>query len=575
MFRKALPLVIAALTVSCAVPRDELNTAEITRNLESMIPGLMEKARIPGLQIALIRDGDVVWEKGFGVTNSMADNPVTTDTIFEAASLTKPLFAHAVMQMVDEGLVDLDRPIVTLLTSGKVEDFLGHPLDADDFRADWFETITPRHVLSHSSGMPHGESGMPYPLLFEPGTDWKYSAAGYVLLQYAVEEITGRTLDEIISQKVLGPFGMKKSSMVWRDAYEETMANGHELYGEPVSFRKRTEANSAASLYTTAGDFALFASAVISGERLQPDTAREMLTSFIDMTDEGRLGWSLGFGLQQDDHGTAFWQWGDYGIFRNYVIADPKERTGIVYLTNSFNGLAVCSDVVAAGTGREALGNTELEYQPYDGPFYTLLWDAREKGPAAVAEQLPEIIAGHPDIFTSERISGMGEILEGREMYDEAAVFLGYNLEQYPDSGLMMSNLAHTKLMAGDYARARAPYIESLEAEEDPSDPNEIAWIMDYLRAMEEPALVDQTFLQKIAGNYGPRHLHVREGQLYYSRDTTDITAQRPLHAISDDTFALEGVTYFRLRVVLDDDGEPIKLVGMYEGGRTDESMRD
>ena len=584
MVQRVLSLMVTAVLVSCAAPQDRERSAgaseqqgpvAVISDLESSIPDLMRNARIPGLQIALIRDAEVVWEEGFGITSSESSNPVTADTIFEAASLTKPVFAYAVMQMVDGGLVDLDRPVVAYLLPDEVASFLGHPSNADGFRADWFETITARQVLSHSAGMPHGEGGAIYPLAFEPGTDWKYSAEGYQLLQLAVERLAGAPLNEIIANTVLGPLEMEKSSMVWREAYEATMANGHGLYGEATDFRRRSEPMAAASLYTTAGDYARFVCAVINGERLQPATAKEMLTSFIDMSDDGRLGWSLGFGLQQDEQGEAFWQWGDYGIFRSYILAYPEARTGVVYLTNSFNGLAVCSDLVAASVGGDALGCIELEYQPHDGPFYAFLWDVRDNGADAVAEQLPEVVAAHPDIFTVDQISDMGQTLEGEDMYGEAIAFHRFNLERHPNSGRMMSNLAQAHLLADDPGRARELYNASLSAEEDPAEPEKIDWIMDYIQAMEEPAQLDEAFLRTIAGDYGPRHLRVRDGRLYYSRDSTDISAQRPLRAVSSDTFVLEGVTYFKLRVVLDDTGAPIKLVGMYEGGRTDESERD
>lgn len=84
------------------------NLKAVISDLETNIPYLMEKARIPGLQIAVIRDGKVVWQKGFGFKNAATNVPVTDETIFEAASLTKPIFAYAVMMMVDEGLIDLD-----------------------------------------------------------------------------------------------------------------------------------------------------------------------------------------------------------------------------------------------------------------------------------------------------------------------------------------------------------------------------------------------------------------------------------------------------------------------------------
>jgi CubicO group peptidase (beta-lactamase class C family) len=569
-----LSLAVVVVLISCGA-KEPSEVEQTVSSLEASIPGLMDEARIPGLQIALIEDGAVVWEEGFGTTNTEDGQPVTIDTIFEAASLTKPLFAYVVMMLVDDGVIDLDRPVVEVASNELVQDFLGHPVDADDFRADWFRAITPRHILSHSAGMPHGERDTPYPLFFDPGTDWKYSADGYVLLQRTIEELTGQGLDELVASRVLGPLGMTKSSMVWRDAYEATMANGHELYGKPVPFRRRAEPNAAASLYTTAGDYALFTAAVIKGEGLQPATAQEMLSWVVDMSDDGRVGWSLGFGLQRDDRGTAFWQWGDYSIFRNYILANPEQRSGVVYLTNSFNGLSVCGELVASSVGGEALGNTELEYQPAGGPFYELLWAAREGGSEALAGMLPAAVRDHPEIFKPERVSGMGNLLENEGMTAEALVFHSFNLEQHPESGEMMANVAHCEMLAGNFDRAREFFAASQSAPEHASDAESIDWIMGYLQAMESPAQIDEDSLQKIAGDYGPRHLRVRDGRLYYSRDTTDPEAQRLLHAMDGATFMLEGVTYFRLRVEFDEDGRPVRLVGLYEGGGSDESPRD
>ena len=131
----------------------------IISDLETLAPQLLEKGRVPGLQIALIQNGEIVWSKGFGVMSLESREPVTSETIFEAASLTKPFFAYAVMILVDEGVLDLDTPIIEYLPAEEIEKMLGHPLDTEGFRLDWFETITARHNLSHSAGMHHGERG--------------------------------------------------------------------------------------------------------------------------------------------------------------------------------------------------------------------------------------------------------------------------------------------------------------------------------------------------------------------------------------------------------------------------------
>jgi CubicO group peptidase (beta-lactamase class C family) len=109
---------------------------EVVAGLTKAIPPLMAKASIPGLQIALVRDGRVAWDASFGVRNARTGAPVTADTLFEAASLTKPFFAYAVMKMVDEGLFDLDRPVHAFFTRPEIESWLGHSLDAPGFRRE-------------------------------------------------------------------------------------------------------------------------------------------------------------------------------------------------------------------------------------------------------------------------------------------------------------------------------------------------------------------------------------------------------------------------------------------------------
>lgn len=557
-----------------AEPLPPDSVAAVAR-LETLIPELMAEARVPGLQIALIRDGRVVTQKGYGVTGGPDEAAVDADTIFEAASLTKPVFAYAVLKMVDQGLVDLDRPVIEYLPREEVERVLGHTLDAEGFRADWFKTITARHILSHSAGLPHGDGGAVTPVFFEPGSDWKYSAEGYSLLQLAVERLVGERLDTIIDASVLQPLGMARSSMVWRDDLEAKMARGHGVYGNVSEIRKRSEPTAAASLYTTAGDYARFVIGVIDGAGLDPGTHREMLDWAVDMGDDGSVGWSLGFGLQKDDEGTAFWQWGDFGIFRSYVIASARDRSGVVYLTNSFNGLALCDELVRASFGRPPLGCLELEYQQHGSLFYSLFWTAEDEGADALAERLPSAVETDPEFFDGERIADMAVLFEDGEMYDQAAVFHRYNLEQSPNSGTMIFNMAQHRMLTGDFERAEELFNASLTAAEEPADADRVEWIMGYLRATSAPVQIDEAELRVMAGDYGPRHLRVRDGRLFYSRDTVDVAAQRPLFAQAPDTFVLEGVTSFKLRIVLDEKGAPIKLIGLYEEGRRDESPRD
>jgi len=553
------------------------NFKAVISDLETDIPDLMGKARIPGLQIAVIRDGKVVWQKGFGFKNATTRVPVTNETIFLAASLTKPLFAYAVMMMVDEGLIDLDKPLHTYLTRQKIEKELGNSLDAKGFKRDWFEKVTGRHVLSHSGGLPHGERGEVFPIFFKPGTQWKYSAEGYILLQFVVEKLKGKKLDKIILEYILDPLGMKKSCMVWRDTYVGTMANGHNAFSKPRDFLKETKAYASYSLYTTAGEYARFICAILNGERLKRETWKEMLTSFIDMNEEKSLGWSLGFGLQHDSNGTALWQWGSVGIFRNFIIAYPEQKTGVVYLTNSFNGLSICSEVVGRSIGGRTLWKLHHYfdmYRTYNAPYYKLVWGVKDGGIDTVQSLIPELRKKYPEKLSWETIGKAANYFQNEKMYSEAIAIKEYIFKTNPTSGQEAFNLAQSYLLNSDLKSAKVYYLKANEAEKDKVDLEDIDWILDYIQAVQNPFPLNETHMQKLAGDYQVRHITIKDGRLYYFRDGGNAPDARPLFALSKDTFFIKGVTRVRIKVEFDDQDDPIKLVLQYKNGRRDESKR-
>jgi CubicO group peptidase (beta-lactamase class C family) len=548
----------------------------VVKELQAQIPGLLEKGRVAGLQIALIRDGRIVWHGAFGVKNATIREAVTDEIIFEAASLTKPFFAYFAMKLVDEGVIDLDTPLVQYVQREAIEERLGHSMDLEGFRRDWLEKITARHVLSHSSGLPHGEGGTSYPIFFEPGTKYKYSADGYYFLQMAIEQLKGRKLDVLMKEYVLDPLGMTQSAMVWEDAYEKNMANGHDACGIPEDFRKRTEAHSAATLYTTAADYARFVCAVLNGEGLKEKTRKEMLTPQIDVDKDMGLEWSLGFALQTDANGKAIWQWGDYGIFRNYIIAYPEHKTGMVYLANSFYGLDICRDLVALSIGGEARGVEYLGFPRYDSPVYALLWAFMDQGPTVVDTFLPALAAEHPELDEEKAIQTILYILKEGQRSDEVIAYCTFLLEERPSSAGLYAELAEAYLQKDDFADAKAYYAKALEApDKEHFDSTSVDWAMSYMKALEEPAMVSAEHMQEIAGDYGPRHIKFENGKLYYFRENVATKDYLELIPLSEDTFVIRGFSYFRMRFEMDESGKPTKIIGMYVGGQTDQSVRD
>lgn len=548
----------------------------IISDLETLVPRLMEKSGVPGLQIALVREGRIIWDRGFGVKNTGTNEPVTGETVFEAASLTKPLFAYVVMKLVEEKVLDLDTPLLSYLPREKIENELGHSLEEPGFHKDWLEKITVRHILSHSSGMPHGRRGKPYPLLFAPGTRYSYSAEGYYFLQLVIEHLKGEKLEIIMKKYALDPLGMKNSSMIWREGYERTSANGHGYLGSPVDFRKRGQAHAAASLYTTAADYARFVCAVLEGKGLKKETLEKMLTPQVIVDKQKGLAWTLGFGLQEDENGPALWQWGDFGVFRNYVIAYPRQKTALVYLANSAYGLSICSDLVSRAIGGMSRGNIYLDYKSYDYPLYEFIRQVKDRGHTVVLGLVAAMKAKYPEDFSRETIIFLGSLFIEEKRFQEAIALYEFNVKENPGVSEDICLLARARLEKGDLRQAAAYYREALEANKDRTfDTSAIEWALAYIKALEKPMELEADYLKLLAGDYRSHRVEFKEGGLYYSREDAGGGEPVKMIAMSRDTFIIEGFIFFRLGFEFDPQGKPAALTIMYEEGGRDRSTRD
>ncbi|KST64415.1 serine hydrolase domain-containing protein [Mastigocoleus testarum] len=312
-------------------------TENLINNFERQIPKLMQTALIPGLSLAIIRDGKLFWSQGFGVKNLSTKQPVDNQTVFAAASLTKPLFAYAVLKMVERGQLDLDTP----LTKYTEKPYISDPR---------IERVTVRRVLSHTTGFPNWSGSKPVWFKTQPGKKFGYSGEGFLYLQKVVEKITKQPLEKYLQQEILTPLGMNSSSLVWKSAYAKTASHGHNRKGIPKAMSKPEAAVSAGSLRTTATDYAQFLIAMmnpgtVDSPNLTEASLDQMLTPQIKISHS--IDWGLGWGLETTSSGRFFWHWGDLGTFKSFTLSSRESNTGIVILTNSQNGLRISEKIVS------------------------------------------------------------------------------------------------------------------------------------------------------------------------------------------------------------------------------------
>jgi CubicO group peptidase (beta-lactamase class C family) len=203
------------------------------------------------------------------------------------------------------------------------------------------QDVTVRMILNHTSGLPNWASG---PLEFDtpPGTRWQYSGEGYVLLQRAVEQVTGLPLDRFMQKEVFAPLGMTNSSYRWDERISKHLLPGTKANGAPRSTLDLTSPVAAFSLYTSAADYAKFLVVVLSDTGL----TRDVVSSPVVVDKDLGLAWGLGWGIEFGQDDRYIWQWGNNPGYRGFVIASPRTQDGFIMLTNGENGLALAEPMV-------------------------------------------------------------------------------------------------------------------------------------------------------------------------------------------------------------------------------------
>jgi len=334
------------------------NTIEYKLDNETLhkIERVVKEAKLPMFQAAYF-DGKETQFLEFIDEGYRAPAP-KFETVFQAASLSKPLFAYIVMKMAGEGEIDLDKSILEYIEEDRFS----------PEQMEWAKMLTARVILTHKTGLPNwavSPSSEQWPssalmFKFKPDSIFSYSGEGFTLLQKAVEKIKSQSLQQIATQEVFIPLGMNSSSYEWTREdipsldYNLKAAEGFNKEGENRGKGRHPRASSAYTLRTTAADYSQFLRALIAGTGLNTQYYKEIFSPTVNAvrySDRNRpcdssIFWGLGLGVEKNRGlGNIYFHWGDNGSFKALFIIIPKQETHLIYLTNSAHGHSIIDKI--------------------------------------------------------------------------------------------------------------------------------------------------------------------------------------------------------------------------------------
>ena len=361
----------AACTNQDTIKKIDGSSIEL-KTLTEKIEAITKEAKVAGLAIAVFNNNEVVYQNAFGCKNAKLKDTLGINTVFYGASLSKMVFAHLVMQLVENSIINLDTPL---------QNYLKQPLPDIKFEKSWkgfsdlkederYKQVTARMCLSHTTGFPNwrwltdkglDENGKLY-FQFDPGTKYSYSGEGLHLLHFVIEQITGKGLEELAREKIFNPLGMDMTSYVWQKRFENKYCNGHDSNGAPLPKDTEDEAGAAGSMETSLADYSKFLVSVMNKKLLKEPAFNEMIKPQIrikskqqfgpeaklntDAFDTINLSYGLGWGLLKSKYGTGAFKEGHSDGFQHYFIIFPEKKIGVLIMTNSDNGESVFKEIL-------------------------------------------------------------------------------------------------------------------------------------------------------------------------------------------------------------------------------------
>jgi CubicO group peptidase (beta-lactamase class C family) len=433
------------LSLPCAGQSDPVNRIDLYVKTE------MARQKIPGLSLAIVRNGKISTLRSYGFANLEHQVSVTPETIFQSGSIGKQFTAAAVMILVQEGKISLEDKITKYFPDAP----------------DTWQGITIRHLLTHTSGMqdfpPDIELRRDYteeeylasfkkaPLSFAPGLRWDYSNAGYATLGILIRKVTGIFYGDFLKARIFEPLGMTTARVISEADIVPHRAAGYRLVAGEIKNQEwvspSTNSTADGSLYFSILDLAKWDAALYADSPLRQSTLAQVFTP-TTLSDRGTKGYGFGWFTDRVHNHRIVFHGGAWQGFKSFIIRFPGDKLSILFFANSWE----------LRDFKFARGLASLFYPEFALPGIATIEDREPKTSAAVRRVLLQLSKGemNPDSFTADgrsemtvaRVKAMREGLESLSL-PVAVIFLSELVERRDENNLrvfryLLTDIAQT-----------------------------------------------------------------------------------------------------------------------------------
>ncbi|EAR01462.1 serine hydrolase [Maribacter sp. HTCC2170] len=585
---KLLTLLLALLlsfTISAQKEKKEID--QFVNELDQKIPQLLNDFIVPGTAIAIIENGEIILQKGYGFSNIDKGTQVTNTTGFNIGSISKTIAAWGVMKLVQEGKIDLDAPAEKYLTRWQ--------LPKSEFDSD---KVTIRRLLSHTAGLSlHGYPGwspkddLPtieesldgknngpgrVEIIMEPGTKWKYSGGGFSILQLIVEEVTKQKFENYMQSEILNPLGMTSSSYTIDEKILNSSSLEHNSFGEVIDFELFT-AQAAAGLHTTINDFTKFALASLYANKsnkqhqqiLSASNLQLMMTAAPNSNESYGLGYQVetikGTSMTLAGHGGANSGW------HAFLRVNPVTNDGLIMITNGGAGYNIYSQIycdwIYWKTG-ESMGN-RCNIVPSIATRLKSIIDT--EGIDNIESQYIDLKKNEANEynFSEDQLNQLGYHYLGKDKVDFAVAIFKTNINAFPKSSNVYDSYGEALLKRGEKEKAIENYLKSVEL--NPANEGGIKVLKDLgvnTEGLFKEVIIEEKVLQSYVGSYEL----APEFVIAVSRDGSQLKAQATgqgefeIYPRSENVFYLK-VVEAQVTFNTNEDGEVVSMT-LLQGGQ-------